>query len=139
MDVERTMEFILDQLAQIAVMHAQAEAEAKERAAQHDHAIAEHDRAFERHDGAMERHERAMERIDKRLDRAVRLGVREFRNERRRRQEMDARWDEKMTQLAAAQLLTEEKHQLLEVRLESLGNKLDGFIDALRRGGNGGH
>jgi hypothetical protein len=39
-------------------------------------------------------------------------------------------FDEKMTQIAAAQLLTEE-------RLAALWNKLDGFIDALRRGGNG--
>ena len=132
MDVERTMQFILDQLAQIAVMHAQADAKAEERAAEHDRAIAEHDRAFERHDRAFERHERALERIDKRLDRAVRLGVREFRNERRRRQEMDARWDEKMTQIAAAHLLTEEKQRELDV-------KLAGFIDALRRGGNGSH
>jgi hypothetical protein len=39
-------------------------------------------------------------------------------------------FDEKMTQVAAAQLLTEE-------RLATLWIKLDSFIDALRRGGNG--
>jgi len=52
---------------------------------------------------------------------------------------MDARWDEKMTQLAAAQLLTEEKHRELDVKLAGLGDKLAGLIDALRRGGNGSH
>jgi hypothetical protein len=41
-----------------------------------------------------------------------------------------AEFDEKMTQVAAAQLLNEEG-------LAALWNKLDGFIDALRRGGNG--
>jgi hypothetical protein len=117
-DVERTIEIILEQLAHTAVLQAQAEAESKERAARHD---------------------RAIERIDKRLDRAVRLGVRELRNERQRRQEMDGRWDEKMTQLAAAQLVTEEKLQILDVKLEDLGGKLAGLIDALRRGGNGSH
>ena len=39
-------------------------------------------------------------------------------------------FDEKMTQVASAQLLNEE-------RLAILWNKLDGFIDTLRRGGNG--
>jgi hypothetical protein len=38
--------------------------------------------------------------------------------------------DEKITQIAAAQLLNDE-------RLAALWSKLDGFIDALRRGGNG--
>jgi hypothetical protein len=41
-----------------------------------------------------------------------------------------AEFDDKMTQVAAAQLLTEE-------RLAVLWNKLDGLIDVLRRGGNG--
>jgi hypothetical protein len=36
---------------------------------------------------------------------------------------MDKAWDEKITQLAAAQLVTEQK--------------LQGFIDSSRRGGNG--
>jgi len=45
------------------------------------------------------------------LRRAFALGVREARNERRRRQELDARLDEKISQLAAAQLAGEEKLQ----------------------------
>jgi len=53
------------------------------------------------------------------LRRAFLLGVQEARNERRRRHELD----EKITQLAAAQLVTEET--------------LRRFIESLRRGGNG--
>jgi hypothetical protein len=52
----------------------------------------------------------------------VRLGVREARQERKKRREMDERLDEKITQLASAQLVTEEK--------------LQRFIDSLR-GTNG--
>jgi ATP-dependent Clp protease ATP-binding subunit ClpA len=90
MDVQKTMVFILEQLAQTTVLQA---------------------------------------RTDRRLDRAIRLGVQEARQERKRRKEMDeilarraSEADEKITQLAAAQLVTEEKLQRL--------------IDE-RRGGNG--
>ena len=75
--------------------------------------------AEERHDREMEeirREGRAM-RVD--LRRAFSMGVREARNARRRGQELD----QKITQLAAAQLITEEK--------------LQRFIDSMRRGGNG--
>jgi hypothetical protein len=60
-----------------------------------------------------------LDRVSERLDRAVHLSVREARNERNKRRELD----EKMTQLAAAQVVTEEK--------------LQGLIEALKRGGNG--
>jgi len=53
------------------------------------------------------------------LRRAFALGVQEARNQRRRSRELD----EKITQLAAAQLITEEK--------------LQAFLDSMRRGGNG--
>ena len=109
MDVEKTMEFILDQMAQLAVQQAEA---------------------GERQARAEERHDREISQIRGTLDRAVRLGIREARHERRRRQALDdkvaqlaAITDEKITQLAASHLLTEEK--------------LQGLIDALRRGGNG--
>ena len=72
MDVEKTMVFIMEQLAQATALQA---------------------------------------RTDHRLDRAVRLAVREARQERKKRREMDERLDEKITQLAAAQLVTEEKLQ----------------------------
>ena len=81
MDVQKTMEFIQEQLAQTTVLQA---------------------------------------RTDRRLDRAIRLGVQEARHERKRRNEMDeilarraSAADEKITQLAAAQLVTEEKLQRL--------------------------
>jgi len=73
---------------------------------------------LERHEQWLEQHERTMRRIDERLDRAVRFCVREARSERIRRRELD----EKITQLAAAQLVTEEK--------------LQGLIEALKGGGN---
>src|SRR5579862_8577941 len=86
---------------------------------------------------AEERHEREMEEIRKEgvatraeLRRAIRLGIQEARSQRRRRHELDeklaqsaAALDEKITQLAAAQLVTEEK--------------LQRFINSLHRGGNG--
>jgi hypothetical protein len=75
--------------------------------------------AEERHNREMDdirREGRAM-RVD--LRRAFSMGVREARNARRRRQELD----EKITQLAAAQLITEEK--------------LQRFIDSMAHRGNG--
>jgi len=106
-DIERTIEFILDQQAKgAAQLERQAEQLAKS-TAEHDRRMAEHDRG--------------MANIDRRLDRAIRLGVQEARAERKRRQEMDAL--EKITQLVAVQRVTEEK--------------LQGLIDAMRRGGNG--
>jgi hypothetical protein len=54
------------------------------------------------------------------------MAVAEARNERRRRQTLD----EYITKLAAAQLVTEEKMQVLEDRLVR-------FIEASRGGGNG--
>jgi hypothetical protein len=75
---------------------------------------------------AEERHDREMEEIRREgramradLRRAFSMGVREARNARRRGQELD----QKITQLAAAQLITEEK--------------LQRFIDSMGRGGNG--
>jgi len=63
MDVERTMEFILEQMAHVATMQAKMEDD-------------------------LARREKIGERTDRRLDRAIRLAVREARNERRRRQEL---------------------------------------------------
>ena len=76
------------------------------------------------------RHDREMEEIRKEgramradMRRAFAMGVHEARNARRRRQELEEKTDEKITQLAAAQLVTEEK--------------LQQFIKSMRRGGNG--
>jgi hypothetical protein len=88
-DVEKTIEFILEQ-------HARTEA-----------ALA---RSAERHN-----------QTEALLKRAIRAGVQEARRARVR----DRLLDEKITQLAAAQLITEEK--------------LLGLIDSMQRGGNGRH
>jgi len=86
--------------------------------------------AEERQIAAEERHEREMADIRREaaamrtdLRRAFAMGVREARNERRRRRELDEKFDQKITQLAAAQLITEEK--------------LQAFLESMRRGGNG--
>jgi len=64
--------------------------------------------------------------VNNTLRRAIRMAVTETGAERRRRQTLD----EYITKLAAAQLVTEEKMQVLEDRLTK-------FIDASRGGGNG--
>jgi hypothetical protein len=86
--------------------------------------------AEERQKDAQERHEREMADIRRagaamRADmrRAFSMGVREARNARRRRQELEKELDAKITQVAAAQLVTEEK--------------LQRFIDSMARRGNG--
>jgi hypothetical protein len=77
LDVEKTMEFILEQLAQASSRLAKVAA--------------------------------VQETTDRRLDRAIRLAVEEARRERKRRRERDERLDEKITQLASAQLVTDER------------------------------
>jgi hypothetical protein len=105
------MEFILEQQAQTAAMHAQAQAQAEAHFARHDRQIAQ---------------------INTILRRAVRLAVQEARGERKRRREADERLDLKMDQLASSQLLTEEK-------LRMLGDKIDKFVDDRRHPGGNGH
>ena len=88
---------------------------------QHDRTMADHALAMQEHERTLAYHDRIMKQIDARLDRALRDSIREARNERRKRRELD----DKITQLAAAQLVTEEKLQRL--------------IEERRRGGNGSH
>jgi len=102
--IDERLEALTQSLELLA--HLQADSEGRANAAE------------ERHDREMEdirREGRAM-RADMR--RAFAMGVREARNARRRRSELD----EKITQLAAAQLVTEEK--------------LQQFINSIGRGGN---
>src|ERR1043166_1037356 len=63
--------------------------------------------AEERAAAAEERHYKEMAAIRSEIRRAVLLSVREARQERRKRRDLD----DKITQLAAAQLVTEEKLQ----------------------------
>jgi hypothetical protein len=78
-----------------------------------------------------ERHNREMGAMRAYLNHAVRFAVREARNERKRRKELELRTDEKITQLAAAQLITEE-------RMQELYQRMDAFIRSLEQGRNGG-
>ena len=87
--------------------------------ADHEQFMKEHDQFIREHGQFIREHEQAINRIDARLNRALRDSVREARNERAKRRELD----DKITQLAAAQLVTEEKLQRL--------------IDERRLGGNG--
>jgi hypothetical protein len=82
-----------------ATAKAQREHDAAMAKAQHEREIeSEKHRAY---------HDREIRRIDARLSRFVKLGVEEARRHRVRMQALD----EKITQLAAAQLITEEKLQ----------------------------
>ena len=94
MDVERSIEFILAGLAKTEAGLAKTEA-------------------------GLAKSEAKLAKTDALLSRAIKAGIREARAERRKRRELD----EKMTQLAAAHLLTEEA--------------LRGFIQSLERGTNG--
>ena len=96
--------------------------------------------AEDRQIAAEERHEREMadirrEAVTMRTDlrRAFAMGVREARHERSRRRELD----EKIGQVAAAQLITEERLQALSGKMDAFSGKMDAFIDSMRRGGNG--
>jgi len=114
MNVEKTMEFILAQQAQAAALQIKNE-----------EAI-----------GRLERHP---DRTDAILRRAIRLGVREARNERRRRQELDARFELKMDQLASAQFLSEQRIEKLSEKVDKLGEKVDKLVEGWRRGSGNGH
>ena len=106
MDIERAIDFILDQQARAAEAQRRLEEQQEKLAIQQTQSA--------------QRHDQEMSAIRGEFRRAVRLGVHELRAERKRRQELD----DKITQLAAAQLLTEQT--------------LQNFIKSLGRGTNGG-
>jgi hypothetical protein len=93
---------------------------------QHDRMIADHDRWLAGLQERNERHDRDMLAIREMLRQAVRLSVREARNERAKRRELD----EKITQIAAAQLINEEG-------LKDLKASMQAFLDWMRGGSNG--
>jgi hypothetical protein len=105
MDVQKTMEFLLEQQArfdaQMGLLTVKMD-EAAERAAEMD----------ERHDREMADLRGSLSELRGSLRQAVRLSVEEQRRERVRRQALD----EKMTQLASSQLATDERlRNLLDV------------------------
>jgi hypothetical protein len=101
MKIEEAVEFILNAQANFGVELEKSRDEPAKRAAEHDREMAEI-RA------EIRQLARSGRQTDARLRRAISLGVREARAERAKRREMDERFDEKITQLAAAHLLTEE-------------------------------
>jgi hypothetical protein len=107
--IENGMQFLVEQ-------HARAEALREADAAKHEADAAKHEA-----DAA--KHRAEMDEIRGILRRAIRLGVQEARNERRKRQEGDEKLRQGMEELRAAQKATEQS--------------LRAFIDSLRRGGNG--
>jgi hypothetical protein len=103
--IDERLEALTQSLELLAHLQADGEARAKAAEERHDREMADIRRA----DAAMRAY----------LRRAVAVGVREARNARRRSSELD----EKISQLAAAQLVTEEK--------------LQRFINSIGHGGNG--
>ena len=90
MDIERAVEFIATSQANAVVQ------------------MEEIRQAQARGDVQMEELRASQLKTEETLRRAIRLAVREARNERQKRRERDSRFDEKITQVAAAHLLTEE-------------------------------
>jgi hypothetical protein len=101
MDIEKAIESIIEQQASLTLRQLEAE---------------------ERNDRAHVQHGLEMAEIRSELRRAVRLSIQDSSNERKKRQELGHEFDKKITQLAAAQLVTEELLQAF-----------------LKRGGNGKH
>ena len=119
MDIEKAIEFILNQ-------HAKTEAR-----------MARLNERAEKWESRLEKSEGRLEKTEALLRRATRASVQEARDERKRRHELNEEFDKKMTQLAAAQLITEEKVSQLTAAQLVTEQKLQGFIDSLRLGGNG--
>jgi hypothetical protein len=116
MDIERTMQFIVEQRAATA---------------------AKLDALADRQAEAEKRQDRDIARINGILRRAIRLSGEEQRRERVRRQQMAAEFDDKITKLAAAQLLGEGQMRELREAQKATEASLKAFLDSMRRGGNG--
>jgi hypothetical protein len=115
--MNRTMEFILEQQAQVAVHQAQAEERAK---------------------GAEERHNREMAKIERTLRRATALGAREARNQRMRRHDLETRTENleaRYHQMEAESKTRFERIELLNAESTEKLNALIQFVDGLVRRG----
>jgi len=120
---EERLASITEKLEVVASMQITAQQELAEFRKWNEEAQKRHEEAQKQHEDAIKRHGDEIARMDAKLNRAIRLAIQETRNERKRRKAFHSEFDEKMTQLSAAQLITEEK--------------LQRFIESLRRGGNG--
>jgi hypothetical protein len=126
MDIERTMQFIVEQLAALAAREEkwrdEAEArqkEAEERRKRMEERQSQLDEDFtKRIFAAEERHDREMASIRAELRRGIRFSVEEHRRERIRRHELEARQ-------------TEHEKELNEFR-----KSFQNWLDWTRRGGN---
>ena len=120
MDVEKTIEFLLEQQARFDAQLAKSAEELRQSRLDFDERQKLYDERQKLYDERQKRyeetHNREMGQIRAELRRGVRLAVQEARAERKRRKEEDER-------LAAAQALTEQKLQQL--------------IDSLRQPRNG--
>jgi hypothetical protein len=147
-DIEKTIEFILSHQANAevqmekfregmlelrAAQAAQAEAQTVALAAQAEELRARIAALEEVHAKDYAKRELLGAKTDARLAHAIRLSARDARSQRKRHQELD----EKITQLAAAQLVTEEKMQVTEKMMQVTEEKLQRFIDSMQRGTNG--
>jgi hypothetical protein len=117
MDVEKTIEFLLEQ------------------AAAHDARMAAHRAEFladslefrERLRASEEKFNRQDERLGRRLERAARLSIEEHRRERVRRKALDAAWNVKFAELTEAQAKTQKS---LEQFIESMKQPRNGHDKA---------
>ena len=106
MDVEKTIEFILEHEASFTVKMERVGERLDKLTERVDKLTGKVDQLAEMQANAEQRFERQTLQIRAEFRRAVRLGVEEFRRERVRRREMDER-------LTASHLLTEQKLQRL--------------------------
>jgi leucyl aminopeptidase (aminopeptidase T) len=116
MDIERTMQFIVENLASVTTRldkMAERQSRMEERQSQLDEEFTKRILASE------ERHDREMASIRAELRRGIRYSVEEHRRERVRRHELAAR---------------QEQH---EKELEEFRKSFQNWLDWTRRGGNG--
>src|ERR1700730_14166566 len=133
--IERNIEIIVEQQAQLTLRQIEA-------SELHDREMGEIRKGLnagaELHDQEMsairkelnrgaEQHDQEMGAIRRQLGRAVRLSVEEARRERVKRRELASEFDDKITKIAAAQLINEELLRANEALLKAF----------LQRGGNG--
>ena len=113
MDVEKTIEFLLEQQAAYQARFEADSIEFRERMRASEERLRASEEKFNRQD----------ERLGRRLERAARLSIEEHRRERVRRKELDAEWKAKFAELTEAQARTQKA--------------LDRFIESMERGRNG--
>ena len=124
MDIERTMQFIVEQMAALAAREEKWRDEAAERQKRMDERQSELEAEFtERILAGEERHDREMASIRAELRRGIRLSVEEHRRERVRRHAMEE-------ELKQRQLENEEG-------IKEFRKSMQNWLDWTRRGGNG--